>query len=294
MLECQSARGQDRADSPLSLTDRHEMSVHATIPVVLALSGMDPTGGAGIQADIESLASMGCHAAPVVTALTVQDTRRLTEYAPVDAGLLRRQIETLLADMPIAACKIGMVGSAENARVIHEILARHTNIPLVLDPVLVAGGGGAMADAATRTALTERLVPLATLVTPNESEARALVPTATDTAAAAQGLLALGAEYVLVTGADSAGPEVVNTLYGHHQQVETCRWQRLPGSYHGSGCTLAAAIAGLLAHGADPLSAAREGQEYVWETLRQAYRIGGGQAVPNRLFWALHEKGRST
>ncbi len=269
------------------------MKPPGTIPVVIAVSGLDPTGGAGIQADIEALASMGCHAAPVITALTVQTTRDAVYWEPVDAALLRRQLDAILSDMKIAACKIGMPGSAAIARAVHEVFAGQRDIPVVVDPVLVAGGGGALADEETRIAMLELLLPLATVVTPNTREATALVPDAADIDARALALAARGAEYVLVTGADDPGDAVINRLYDANGPVETFRWERLPGSYHGSGCTLAAATAGLLAHGAEPRAALREAQEYTWETLRQGYRIGHGQPVPNRLFWALPDKGRA-
>lgn len=264
-----------------------------TIPVVMTISGLDPTGGAGIQADIEALASMGCHAAPVVTALTVQTTRDASSWQAVDAALLYRQIEAILSDMTVSACKIGMPGSVAIVHAVHGILAGHDQIPVILDPVLVAGGGGALADDETRTAMLELLLPLATIVTPNMREAAALAPEAADVDAQARALTARGAEHVLMTGADEPGDPVVNRFYDANGLVESFRWQRLPGSYHGSGCTLAAATAGLIAHGAEPRAAVREAQEYTWETLRQGYRIGGGQSVPNRLFWALPDKGRT-
>ncbi len=276
---------------PVTASNDHGMNPSASIPVVLALSGLDPTGGAGIQADIEALASMGCHAAPVITALTVQTTRDATGYEAVDAGLLRRQLDALFGDMAVAACKIGMPGSAAIVRVVHEVLGRHGRIPVILDPVLVAGGGGALADADTRDAMVELLLPLATIVTPNHREAQALAPQADGVDARARELTARGAEYVLVTGADDPVERVVNRLYDSAGLVEAFQWERLPGSFHGSGCTLAAAIAGLIAHGAEPRAAVREAQEYTWETLRQGYRIGAGQAVPNRLFWAVYDKG---
>lgn len=269
------------------------MNTPTSIPVVLAISGLDPTGGAGIQADIEALASMGCHTAPVITALTVQTTRDAAGYEAVDAALLRRQLEAILSDMTIAACKIGMPGSAAIVRVVHEVLSRHARIPVILDPVLVAGGGGSLADAETRDAMVELLLPLATLATPNHREAQALAPRAADIDARARELIARGAEFVLVTGADDPTDQVVNRLYDGNGLIEVFNWERLPGSFHGSGCTLAAATAGLIAHGAAPRAAVREAQEYTWETLRQGYHIGGGQAVPNRLFWALYDKGLS-
>ena len=256
------------------------------VPVVMALSGNDPTGGAGIQADIEALASMGCHTAPVITALTVQDTQGVQRFQATDCTLLVEQARAVLEDMPVAAFKIGMIGSVENVECIHSLLTDYPQIPVVLDPILSAGGGGSLADDEMEDALRTLLLPQTTILTPNSIEARALASEADTLDACAQELLDLGCEYVLITGTHEHSPTVENRLYAEHRRLETFTWERLPGSYHGSGCTLASSIAGLLAQGLEPFSAVHEAQEYTWETLQQGYRIGMGQLLPNRLFWA--------
>jgi hydroxymethylpyrimidine/phosphomethylpyrimidine kinase len=258
----------------------------------MAISGLDPSGGAGIQADIEALASMGCHTAPLVTALTVQNTRQASGYVATDAALLERQMRAVCADMTVAACKIGMIGSAAVATAAARVLTEHTDIPVVLDPVLAAGGGGSLADETTSRAILRELLPLATVVTPNTVEARQLAPAATTLEDCALALLDGGAEYVLLTGSHEETEQVVNSLYGDGRLLESWSWERLPGGYHGSGCTLAAAIAGLLASGSLPEEAIRQAQEYTWESLRQAYSIGSGQRIPNRFFWAHEREGR--
>lgn len=260
------------------------------MPVVIAISGSDPSGGAGIQADIEALASMGCHAAPIITALTVQNTQGASGYVATDAALIERQMRTVCADIAVAAAKIGMVGSADVARAAARVLTDHADIPVVLDPVLAAGGGGALADDASLSATLRELLPLATLVTPNTVEARRLVPAAATLDECALALLEGGAEYVLLTGSHEDTAQVINSLYGDGRLLESWSWERLPGSYHGSGCTLAAAIAGLLAAGARPEEAVRQAQEYTWESLRQAYSVGTGQRIPNRFFWAQQDR----
>jgi hydroxymethylpyrimidine/phosphomethylpyrimidine kinase len=135
-------------------------------------------------------------------------------------------------------------------------------------------------------AFMDLLLPVTTVLTPNSLEARRLAPQAGTLDAAAQAILDRGAEMVLVTGAHEETPKVVNTLYRGAGAVDTFEWERLPSSYHGSGCTLAAAIAGLLAQGQEPVTAVREAQEYAWESLRHGYQISLGQHIPNRLFWA--------
>ncbi|MCC6301208.1 MAG: hydroxymethylpyrimidine/phosphomethylpyrimidine kinase [Gammaproteobacteria bacterium] len=267
------------------------MGPHHKIPVVIAVSGADPTGGAGIQADIEALVSMGCHTAPVITALTVQDTQRFMGFEPVSPMVLIQQIRAVLEDMEVAAVKLGMLGSVGVVEAVHTILKDYPRLPVVLDPVLRSGSGGELATDEVRDALVELLLPLTTVLTPNSLEARALAPEADSLEACAHALAGRGAEFVLVTGTHEATPGVVNTLYGNGRLIDSYGWERLPGTYHGSGCTLAAAIAGLLAHGAEPMHAVREAQEYTWETLKQGYRIGMGQHIPNRLFWAGSERG---
>lgn len=266
------------------------MTNYPALPVVMAFSGADPSGGAGIQADIETLTSMGCHAAPVVTAITVQDTRQLFRYQAVDSMLLIEQARAALEDIPVSAFKIGMLGSVANVEAVHSILVDYPDAPVVLDPVLAAGGGGLIADDEVTDAMISLLFPLTTVLTPNSEEARAFAPEADNLDACGHELLDLGCEYILITGAHENTPHVENRLYSGHSLIETYTWDRLPGKFHGSGCTLAAATAGLLSQGLPPTTAIHEAQEFTWEALNHAYRIGMGQLIPNRLFWAHEEE----
>ena len=251
-------------------------------PVVLCLSGHDPCGGAGIQADIEAVRAQGAHPATIVTALTVQDSRNAYAVDAVDSRAIVEQAALLLEDLPVAAIKLGLLGSAENARAIAGLLAQHTQIPVVLDPVLRAGGGAALADQALTDAIVEYLLSLATVMTPNLAEACLLAHPARTREDCAAFLIARGARHVLITGGDADNDDdVLNTLHGtgeaHHRT-----WPRLPYRYHGSGCTLAAALAARLAHGDKLLDAAEVAQQYTWNSLQAAYRIGRGQHFPRR------------
>lgn len=266
------------------------MTIQQTVPVVLTLSGNDPTGGAGIQADIEALASMGCHAAPVVTAITVQDSRDVKDYLPLESDLVIAQARAVLEDMPIGCIKVGLLGSVEIVEVVHTLLADYPHIPVVLDPVLAPGNGAALADGDVADATATLLFPMTTVLTPNSIEARLLAPEADTLDACGMALLDRGCEFVLVTGAHEATADVINTLYGNRRVLETFTWQRLEGGFHGAGCTLSAGIAGLLAQGLEPFTAIHEAQEYTWEALKHGYRIGMGQLFPNRLFWARGEE----
>jgi hydroxymethylpyrimidine/phosphomethylpyrimidine kinase len=257
-------------------------------PGVLVSAGHDPVGGAGMQADIEAIAALGGHAATAVTALTVQDTRNVSSFQVTAPALLRAQLDAILGDLAPAAVKIGMIGSADNAREIVRALRRIPQVPVVLDPVLVAGGGGSLALADLQRVLLDELLPLATIITPNGPEARTLADAA-DLVDCAQKLLAAGARHVLITGGHEPGADVVTQLHNADGSNARHAFPRLPGNYHGSGCTLAAAIAVLLAqqHGVD--TAVQEALAYTWHTLANAQHPGHGQAIPDRLFMLLDD-----
>ena len=259
-------------------------------PIVLSFAGTDPTGGAGIQADLLTLSSMGCHALSVVTAITVQDTAGVEDVLPIEADWVSDQARVLLEDMPVAAFKIGMVGSVENCAAIAEEVTDYPDVPLILDPVLASGRGDEIATEDMIEAMRELLIPQTTIITPNSLEARRLADDGSDVERSledcAMRILEMGCEYVLITGTHENTPQVVNTLYGQQGVIRSDSWQRLPGSYHGSGCTLASAIAATLANGLDVPEAVREAQEYTWQTLSAGFRPGMGQHIPDRFFWA--------
>lgn len=264
-------------------------------PIVLTFAASDPTGGAGVQADLLTLASLGCHPLSVITALTVQDTTGVEDVLPVDAGWVADQARALLEDIPVAAFKFGMLGSVEAIAAIAEIVADYPDIPLVFDPVLASGRGDQLADEEMVDAMVGLLLPRTTILTPNSLEARRLAldedndEDAPTLAECARRLIAAGSEYVLVTGTHESTPLVSNVLYGSQGQVRADQWERLPGSYHGSGCTLASAIAANLANGLSVEEAVRDAQDYTWQALAAGYRPGMGQYIPDRFFWAREE-----
>ncbi|MCU7939739.1 MAG: hydroxymethylpyrimidine/phosphomethylpyrimidine kinase [gamma proteobacterium symbiont of Bathyaustriella thionipta] len=259
--------------------------MNKTPPVVLSFSGNDPTGGAGIQADIEAAVSMGARVAPVVTALTVQDTQNVKYFSVTDASMVSEQARHILEDMPIAAFKIGMVGSVENIAAIHNILHDYHEIPVIVDPIISAGGGMSLATEEMALAYSDLLFPFTNLVTPNSNEVRLLAPEADSFDSCAQELMDDGCEYVLLTGTHEGTEEVINTFYGHYKKIESSCWERLPHSYHGSGCTLTSAIACLVACGHTIADAVTIAQEYAWQSLRHGYQSGMGQHHPDRLYW---------
>lgn len=290
--------------------------VRALPPLVMCFSATDPTGGAGMQADLMTLSALGCHALTVVTAVTVQDSAGVEEVVPMDDDLLVDQARVLLADMPVAAFKIGVMGSIENIAAIAEIISDYPDVPVVLDPVLSSGRGDELADEDMVIALQELLLPLTTVLTPNSLEARRLAQADDDDDdggdfadeddlddddesaeddhrgvatpsldQCARQLIAAGCGHVLLTGTHESTARVANVLYGPSGVIRRDEWDRLPGSYHGSGCTLASAVAAWLAHGLDIGEAVHAAQEYTWRTLEAGFRPGMGQHLPDRFFF---------
>ena len=265
-------------------------------PIVLSFAASDPTGGAGIQADIMTLSSMGCHPLTALTAITVQDTAGVEAVLPLDADWIADQARALLEDMPVAAFKLGMLASVEAIAAIAEIISDYPGIPLVFDPVLASGRGDQFADEDMVDAMLELLLPQTTILTPNSLEARRLASDEDDDGGqpgldeCARRLVAAGAEYVLITGTHEHSEQVQNTLYGGRGVIRSDKWQRLPGSYHGSGCTLASAIAANLAHGLDLPEAVRNAQDFTWRSLAAGFRPGMGQYLPDRFFWAREDE----
>lgn len=258
-------------------------------PVVLSFSGHDATGGAGISADIEAISSQGCHAASVVTCLTVQDSIDVSSLVPIDEDIVIQSARAVLEDLPVAAFKIGLLASVEVIEALHSILYDYSDVPVIFDPILASGAGTELANQEIMDAMHSLLLPMTDVLTPNTLEAAALVPEADTPAAMASGLMDRGCDHVLLTGTHDSNQKVVNRLFHNHREIDHFEWPRLPFEYHGSGCTLAASLAALMAQGLDPLSASREAQDYTWQSLKHARRFGMGQHFPNRLFWAGDE-----
>lgn len=252
------------------------------LPVILCLSGHDPGGGAGIQADIETAAALGAHAATVITAHTVQNTRNVVRVVAPNLALLREQVETVIADAPVRAVKIGLLGAPAQVELIAGLVER-LGVPAVLDPVLRAGGGATLANDELIRQIGTVLLGRVELATPNASEARRLAPGAADLDGCGTALLAAGARNVLITGGDEAGDPVVNHWFAQGRAARRYAWPRVPGSFHGAGCTLAAAIAALRARGLSLAHAIEDAQAYTHRALHAAFATGKGRLIPGRL-----------
>ena len=273
------------------------MTTQSIPPMVLTLASSDPSGGGGVQADILTLSSLGCHPLSVITTITVQDTCGINDFMVLDADWVNDQLRFIMEDIPVAVFKIGMLGSVENVAVAAQLLADYPSIPVVLDPVLDSGGANELADEDLIAAMCDMLIPQVSIFTLNSIEARRIVSNHANVdedltmGYCAKRILALGCENVLITGTHENTKEIVNQFYGPLDLVRCDVWKRLPGSHHGAGSTLTAALAGMLAIGVPLLEAVREAQEYTYQTLLKAFRPGMGQLLPERIFWTYSGEG---
>ncbi|MFO1362217.1 MAG: bifunctional hydroxymethylpyrimidine kinase/phosphomethylpyrimidine kinase [Burkholderiales bacterium] len=269
------------------------MSRKSTIPNVLSIAGVDPSGGAGVLADLKAFSALGAYGCGAIAALTAQNTRAVTGIHEVPPAFLQRQLDTLFEDVRIDAVKIGMLAAPALIDVVAAALARYRPRFVVLDPVMVAKSGDRLLRADAVDALKRALLPLATVLTPNLPEAGDLLgrpvqdsPAALRAAAAA--LRALGPRWVLVKGGHGAGDTLVDVLYDGSRHVELPA-QRIPTrNTHGTGCTLSSAIAALLPQRPTVEAAVRDARSYVLAAIGRAdeLAVGGGHG-PLHHFHAL-------
>lgn len=256
---------------------------HSRPVSALTIAGSDSGGGAGIQADLKTFAAHGVHGLSAIAALTAQHTRGVTAVEVPPTKFLRAQIDACFDDFDIAAVKLGMLATADVIHVVADALERHAPPHVVLDPVMVATSGARLLEPAALDALRRRLLPMATLITPNLPEAELLLgtPIATQNAmhAACDALLLQGARAVLLKGGHlSDGSDVVDLL-ADNTGVTEYRHSRLPIEAHGTGCTLASAVAANLSRGRAMGEACRAAGDYVHEALRLGYRPGRSEIV---------------
>ena len=261
-------------------------------PLVLSFGSSDPLGAIGIQADLGSFAAMGCHGLTVITAILSGDTTQITDIEAIDAEILIEQARTILEDVPVAAFKLGTIGSIENVSAIAEIVSDYPEVPLIFDPFSSSIPDQGQDSEDIYLAASELLIPQTTLLVASAVEISRLAetwrePSTEDTLALdVQRLIESGCEYVLVTGTSTSNTEVTNCLFDQSGIIRQDSWKRLAGSFLGAGSTLSAAIAALVANGLDFPEAVLEAQEFTNAALAHAQRFGMGKLVPDRYFWA--------
>lgn len=252
-------------------------------PTVLCFSGLDPSGGAGLQADIEAIGQSGAHAAIACTALTVQNSQQVFGFEATSKELLLAQANAVVGDLPITCVKSGMLGTTDNIVALAEFLKQHPDYLYVLDPVLVANSGGSLGNQETLVKAFAQLIPLATVLTPNTVELRALTGI-DDLQLATAKLFEMGANAVLVKGGHEDTPDYIrNALYIQGELVSETQCPRLEGEYHGSGCSLASFISGRLALGDALKDAVHHAETWLFGVLKNAETpIPNGQKIPKR------------
>ena len=260
-------------------------NARAMIPIALTIAGSDSSGGAGIQADLKTFSALGVYGASVLTALTAQNTRGVNAIHSLPGAFISAQLDAVFDDLDVRAVKVGMIGSAESAHAVAEKLETLRDIPIVVDPVMVATSGDPLLDAGAEKVLRERLIPLADLITPNLEEAARLLGAracAADEDAMydqATMLLGLGPRSVLVKGGHGDGPEAVDILVhgGHETRLSSPRVETR--NTHGTGCTLSSAIAAGLASGLSLEDACRRAKTYLAGALAAADELHVGQGA---------------
>ncbi|MEQ6917866.1 bifunctional hydroxymethylpyrimidine kinase/phosphomethylpyrimidine kinase [Halomonas aquatica] len=265
-----------------------ELSPH--LPTVLVLAGHDPTGGAGLVADSEAVAACGGWALTLPTALTVQNCRDVIAVHAVPADDLRA-MAAALDDIEIAAIKIGLIPDGAALDAVVDILRRRPGVPVVMDPLLKAGGGSELSTIELIDGIRHHLLPLVDILTPNRQElARLAGSEFCDDTERAVALMSLGCQALLVTGTDDpTGRVPVDRVEHTLHAPDTSRqwtWPRLEGVFHGSGCTLASALASRLAAGESLVTACEQAQAFTWQALAHGWQPGDDQQLPRRL-WQL-------
>ncbi|MEY2342796.1 hydroxymethylpyrimidine/phosphomethylpyrimidine kinase [Acidithiobacillus sp. IBUN Pt1247-S3] len=248
-------------------------------PIVLSIAGADPSSGAGLQADLLTGAALGVHVCTALTAWTVQDSRGVQRVQVLDAADTRTQIDVLLADFPIAAIKIGLIGSLPMAQMLREFLLAHRHLPLVLDPIWRAGGGQELAGDALYAFVRDELLPLAHIATPNLPEALQLTGADSADIAASN----WPGDWLLISDGHGSAAQLDNRLYQRGTLHARYPQARLPGSYHGTGCTLSTAIAAGLACAKPLPDAVAAALAFTHTAVEHAYQLGHGQSFPDRL-----------
>jgi hydroxymethylpyrimidine/phosphomethylpyrimidine kinase len=255
-------------------------------PVVLCFSALDPSGGGGLQADIETLASMGCHCAPIATALCATGSGDLVEAVPIDSPLLIEQARSVLEDMEVRAFKVGFAGSVANVEAIHSILQDYPQIPVLLHPAFCLWDPDNSEQADLPSALTALLLPLVEVAVVSLQEAHVLVKESDTVDATAQAITSKGCRHLLLNPCQSKEAKTNAGLYDTTGLVKSYEWTQASPSCHGATSTLTSAIAGLRAHDCPVQAAVEQAQNYTWQAMAAARQLGFGRPTPHRLFWA--------
>ena len=247
---------------------------------VLLFSGLDPSGAAGVSADIETINQFGITPLPIITTLTVQNTQNVTFLEATNNSLIQAQFKSIKEDIDFKVVKIGLLGSSSQIKTIAKLLINRTDLFIVLDPIIVSSSDNELSTDSMIEVMRNDLIPLCSLLTPNLSELSSLAPGLNEQSAVAS----LKCPWVLVTTSDSSEVEIEHRLYHHSNLVSKFTYKKLPGNYHGSGCTLSSAISALIATDVSVEDSCRSALDYTYQTLLNAKKLGKMQYHPNRTY----------
>jgi len=247
---------------------------------VLLFSGLDPSGAAGVSADIETINQFGITPLPIITTLTVQNTQNVTFLEATNNSLIQAQFKSIKEDIDFKVVKIGLLGSSSQIKTIAKLLINRPDLFIVLDPIIVSSSDNELSTDSMIEAMRNDLIPLCSLLTPNLSELSSLAPGLNEQSAVAS----LKCPWVLVTTSDSSEVEIEHRLYHHSNLVSKFCYKKLPGNYHGSGCTLSSAISALIATDVSVEDSCRSALDYTYQTLLNAKKLGKMQYHPNRTY----------
>tara|TARA_B100000470_G_scaffold1571_1_gene1141 strand:- start:4643 stop:5422 length:780 start_codon:yes stop_codon:yes gene_type:complete len=245
---------------------------------VLVFSGLDPSGAAGIAADIETINQFGLTPLPIITTLTAQNTQRVDSLEVTKDSLLERQFNLINEDISFNTVKIGLLGSSSQIIAISKLLKDRKRLNIVLDPILISGTDENLSSIEMIEAMKSELLPLCLLLTPNLAELNVLAPGLSEQAAVSS----LNCPWILVTTSDSSEVQIEHRLYHESKLVKKFTYDKLPNKFHGSGCTLSSAISALIASGEDVDVACKKALQYTYQCLLSAKKLGKMQYHPNR------------
>lgn len=259
-------------------------------PIIMSFGHTDPTGGSGIQADIETIASLSGYCAPIITAAIPFSTSRTVKPCHAPPECIQEQAEAVLADMPVSAIKVGYAGDRKTVEVITNIVAQHPDIPLVLNPHVITSPE----SLDVFRYLLEQLGPYSNIICIASHLAKKLYPRCQNLDELGRRFAALECPHTLITGTHESTPLITNSLYSSGLLTECYSWERLQHHFHGAGDTMTAAIAAILAHDTETIFAVQEAQDYTWECLTHTQDLGCGMSLPNRLYWARGSERQTT
>jgi len=245
---------------------------------VLLFSGLDPSGAAGVSADIETINQFGVTPLPIITTLTAQNTQRVLSLEPIKSSLLELQFKLIDEDIIFNTVKIGLLGSSYQVKVISKLLRDRRGVNIILDPIISSSTEHILSSIEMIDAMKKELIPLCLILTPNLAELNALAPGLNEESA----ISSLNCPWVLLTTSDSSEIQVEHRLYHDSNLIRKFTYKKLAGQYHGSGCTLSSAIAALVALDVPVEDACEKALDYTYQSLLSAKKVGKMQYHPNR------------